>query len=403
MIRTALAILLLPGCFGLTETPSDDASDGTLPTPTPGPDARPDDDETGIDGDSGTQDSGGGADTGSGDPDDTGTDGPGDSPASDNPLAGLTLWVDPDSNAAREAESASGADAANFRKIAENPVAKWLGGWSGDVESAVRDALDEAEADGATRAFVVYNLPIRDCGGYSSGGASDMDEYLAWIDGMAAGVEGRPAVFVIEPDGLSMMDCLSDTEADERYAMIAYAVETLQAAGGIAYIDAGHSAWHSVDTISERLLAADVGSAAGFALNTSNFETTEDIVAYGEEVSAATGGAHFIADTARNGLGPTSDHEWCNPDGRALGDPSTLNTGNPVVDALLWIKAPGESDGTCNGGPSAGTWWPEYALGLASRASWVELPEGWTPPEQSNPTPPPSSSRSPKVQSPKMV
>ncbi len=31
----------------------------------------------------------------------------------------------------------------------------------------------------------------------------------------------------------------------------------------------------------------------------------------------------------------------------------------------LWIKRPGESDGDCKGGPKAGDWWPEYALGLA--------------------------------------
>jgi endoglucanase len=36
---------------------------------------------------------------------------------------------------------------------------------------------------------------------------------------------------------------------------------------------------------------------------------------------------------------------------------------------LLWIKRPGESDGTCNGGPSSGKWWPEYALGLAQLAT----------------------------------
>ena len=41
-----------------------------------------------------------------------------------------------------------------------------------------------------------------------------------------------------------------------------------------------------------------------------------------------------------------------------------------LADALLWVKAPGESDGSCNGGPSAGTWWTEYALGLAERATW---------------------------------
>jgi len=46
---------------------------------------------------------------------------------------------------------------------------------------------------------------------------------------------------------------------------------------------------------------------------------------------------------------------------------------NLLVDRVLAtsvaIKRPGESDGTCNGGPSAGTFWPEYALGLASRAT----------------------------------
>ncbi|GFM99478.1 hypothetical protein Sfulv_42890 [Streptomyces fulvorobeus] len=43
-------------------------------------------------------------------------------------------------------------------------------------------------------------------------------------------------------------------------------------------------------------------------------------------------------------------------------------TGEDGLDAYLWIKRPGDSDGTCRGGPSAGTWWPEYALGLAERA-----------------------------------
>jgi endoglucanase len=56
-----------------------------------------------------------------------------------------------------------------------------------------------------------------------------------------------------------------------------------------------------------------------------------------------------------------------NPDGRALGSgPGTL-TGHPLAVAYLWVKRPGESDGTCNGGPAAGAWWADYALGLARR------------------------------------
>lgn len=361
--RVLVSVCLLPACVGLY------------------PNAAPPSDERGAVGLlaapgrvlPGSGDDGGGEQTDdSGDPGEAGDPGDGDSGApgeGHNPLAGLTLWVDPDSNAAREADGADPGDAALFRKIADHAVAKWLGAWSGDVEGTVADAVDEAAADGAVRAFVVYNLPNRDCGGYSSGGVEDAAAYRAWVDDIAAGLAGRTAIVVLEPDGLSLTDCLSSSEERDRYDMLSYAASTLGDAGAFVYLDAGHSAWHPVDTMAQRLLAADVGAAAGFALNTSNFETTDDILAYGEALAEATGGAHFVADTARNGLGPTADHEWCNPDGRALGLPPTLDTGNPLVDGLLWIKAPGESDGACNGGPAAGTWWPEYALGLAERAA----------------------------------
>jgi endoglucanase len=36
----------------------------------------------------------------------------------------------------------------------------------------------------------------------------------------------------------------------------------------------------------------------------------------------------------------------------------------------LWVKEPGESDGTCNNGPAAGEWWNERALELAAAAGW---------------------------------
>jgi len=76
-----------------------------------------------------------------------------------------------------------------------------------------------------------------------------------------------------------------------------------------------------------------------------------------------------VIDTSRNGLGPTADNQWCNPAGRALGARPTTATGDPLVDAYLWIKSPGESDGACNGAPAAGVWWADYALGLAQRSA----------------------------------
>jgi endoglucanase len=54
-----------------------------------------------------------------------------------------------------------------------------------------------------------------------------------------------------------------------------------------------------------------------------------------------------------------------------LGQMPTTRTGHRLVDAYLWIKYPGESDGPCNGGPTAGQWWADYALGLAQRQTTV--------------------------------
>jgi endoglucanase len=75
-----------------------------------------------------------------------------------------------------------------------------------------------------------------------------------------------------------------------------------------------------------------------------------------------------VIDTSRNGRGPYRNR-WCNPPGRGLGTPPTTETGHPLVDAFLWVKTPGESDGDCGEAPPAGQWWPRYALGLAQRAN----------------------------------
>ncbi|MGW5498713.1 glycoside hydrolase family 6 protein [Streptomyces olivaceoviridis] len=105
----------------------------------------------------------------------------------------------------------------------------------------------------------------------------------------------------------------------------------------------------------------------------------------------ADGLRHFVIDTSRNGLGAwtpepgkyTGDPEvWCNAPGRGLGPRPTADTGVPLVDAYLWIKIPGESDGSCTrntGGtidpeygvvdPPAGTWWPDQAHALARNAA----------------------------------
>ncbi len=276
------------------------------------------------------------------------------------------LYVDPDTQAYAAWEAASGSDKDLLAKIALTPQAYWVGNWN-DAETeraAVADYTGRAAADGTTAMLAVYAIPGRDCGNHSGGGVEE-SEYAQWIDEVAAGIQGNPFI-VLEPDALAQLgDC--DGQGD-RVGLLQYAAEQLTAAGGRVYIDAGHSGWLSPGDAADRLNQIGFDHAVGFALNTSNYNPTAAEQAYGEQISALTGGASYVIDTSRNGNG--SNGEWCNPRGRALGEqPRTVDDGT-ALDALLWVKLPGESDGSCNGGPAAGAWWQEIALEMAENASW---------------------------------
>lgn len=291
-----------------------------------------------------------------------------------NALAGATFWVDPYSNAKLTADSwraTRPADAAAMDKIAAQPQARWFGNWNADIYTDVSSAVTTMSAAGAWPLLVAYNIPQRDCGGLSGGNSITPDAYRTWVADFARGIGGRRAVVVLEPDALAAMDCLSSTDQQTRVDLLSYAIQTFAGLGGtLVYLDAGNPRWHAASDMANRLSRAGVANATGFSLNVSNFFLDSDNIAYGQSISSLIGGKHFIIDSGRNGLGPTSDFQWCNPDGRALGTRPTVQTGNPLVDAFVWIKKPGESDGACNGAPVAGTWMPDYALGLAERAAY---------------------------------
>jgi endoglucanase len=290
--------------------------------------------------------------------------------SSANPFAGRKLYVDPNSNAARQAETlrrSKPQDAKLVSAIAHQPVAKWIGGWASNVGREVSAAVATITSSGALPVFVAYNIPNRDCGSYSAGGANGGDAYKRWIRDFAGGLNGRPSIVVLEPDALPGMDCLNAEGKAARLALIKDAVSVLKAQGASVYIDAGHARWQSPETMAARLKQAGIDQASGFSLNVSNYIANDLNIAYGEKLSRLLGGKHYIIDTSRNGRGSQSD--WCNPRGQALGVVPTTTTGHPLVDAFLWIKQPGESDGTCNGGPKAGSWWNDIAVELARAAT----------------------------------
>jgi endoglucanase len=290
-------------------------------------------------------------------------------PAGANPFLGATFYVDPFSNARKTVTawtSTRPADAAQMEKIASGSQAKWFGRWNSDVESDVRAFVATVATTGAMPVLVAYNIYQLNC---TSAGPSSPEGYRSWIAAFARGLGAVKTAIVLEPDAIAAWGCLSTTDRATRAELLDFAIRTLKARPLThVYVDAGHPRWQSTSEMAARLTSVGIAAADGFSLNVSNFIATPDNVTYGKAIAALIGGKHFVIDTARNGLGPTADYQWCNPSGRALGLGSSALTADPVVDAYLWIKPPGESDGTCNGGPAAGAWWADYALGLAQRS-----------------------------------
>jgi endoglucanase len=257
-------------------------------------------------------------------------------------------------------------------RIADRPAAVWFADYTpATITSRVRAVTSGGAVQGRVPVVVAYAIPDRDCGGASQGGAPDLGAYDAWIDRFAAGLGSGEVVVVLEPDAIAQSDCLSAAGRAERFASLARAGRVLKNAnpGARVYYDAGHSGWHPATQQAALLKQAGAASAAssdGIFSNVSNFHTTSAEIAYDRRVLAALDGPSSLGaviDTSRNGNGAPSDGEWCDPAGRKIGRPPTLDTGEPEIDAYLWVKLPGESDG-CKGTP--GTFSPSYAYDLAS-------------------------------------
>jgi endoglucanase len=146
-------------------------------------------------------------------------------------------------------------------------------------------------------------------------------------------------------------------------------------------------------------IASLVGAYNGIALSPfgvwSETSTTPDLNTSGIDASYASAlgstvpTTHFVVDTSRNGLGPNGMQSyaaapddqpgsvistlvaggWCNPTDEGLGITSTAATGvdlsaldsylpgnPPLLDAYLWIKTPGQSDGQCDAAGGVRTW-----------------------------------------------
>ncbi|MGN9840638.1 glycoside hydrolase family 6 protein [Nonomuraea sp. H19] len=295
---------------------------------------------------------------------------PSPTPTGSGPVAMTNgFYVDPDSNPAIWVRGNAGDSRATRIKssISAKPMARWFGGWSGDVRASVSKYVAAADSANKLPVLVAYNIPGRDaCGGHSGGGAGSESAYKTWISAFASGIGNRPAVVVIEPDSLGDFGCMNDTAIQARNRMLTYATQQFRdkAPNAWAYLDAGNAGWVAAGTMATRLKNAGVGNIRGFAVNVSNYYPTAQSATYASSVNSSLGGgAKWVIDTSRNGNG--SNGEWCNPAGRKLGTPTQLGEGGGT-EMLLWVKIPGDSDGNCGiaSNTPAGQFSPAIAIRL---------------------------------------
>ena len=269
------------------------------------------------------------------------------------------------------------AQSAALRAIARTPAAVWAAGQPGEMQW-VRQVTQAATQAHATPVIVAYNIPGRDsCGKYSGTPSQGTLGYETWIDRLADAIGAGRDIVVVEPDALPdlIRGCLSAPLAAQRYQLLEYAMRRL---GGLphtdVYLDAGNPGmFPDPAQLAAPLIRAGIRYGRGFSGNVANFGWTAAVVAWSQRLEAALGGrSGAVIDTSRNGNGPYTGPDtpqWCNPPGRAPGPAPRISPGPAGIDAYLWIKDPGVSDGACNGGPTAGQFWAAYAEGLAEGAA----------------------------------
>ncbi|KAG1694005.1 hypothetical protein DVH05_022023 [Phytophthora capsici] len=211
--------------------------------------------------------------------------------------------------------------------------------------------------------IVVYGLPNKDCeGGFSTAGSvTNTNSYRAFLKELTDAIGDRQVLYVVEPDAVGLLAKDNGCGAAAGYLEnLKVAVEALSVnPNAELYLDVGYWLLAYANTASKvATVMRDIGRfgrVKGITINTSNYRSNQECADYCTTFQNAMGSTSMtcIVDTSRNFNGNTNT-DWCNVPTAGIGRPPTSSTGYANLDYFMWIKPPGESDGYCWGGPTAG-------------------------------------------------
>ncbi|CDO73586.1 Carbohydrate-Binding Module Family 1 / Glycoside Hydrolase Family 6 protein [Trametes cinnabarina] len=360
---------------------------------------------------------------------------PSGTPSAGNPFVGYDIYLSPYYAAEVQAAASSISDATLKSKaasIANIPTFTWLDSVSKvpDLGTYLADADSIQKSTGKKQLvqIVVYDLPDRDCAAKASNGEFSIadggqQKYYNYIDQIVAQIKQYPdvrVVAVIEPDSLANLvtnlNVQKCANAEATYkACVTYALQQLSSVGVYQYMDAGHAGWlgwpaniQPAATLFAQMFKSANSSPfiRGLATNVANYnaltaaspdpitqgnpnyDESHYINALGPMLASSGFPAQFIVDQGRAGQQNLRQQwgDWCNIKNAGFGTRPTTSTGNPLIDAIVWVKPGGESDGTSNSSsprydstcslpdatvpaPEAGTWFQTYFETLVSRAN----------------------------------
>ncbi|MDO8210809.1 glycoside hydrolase family 6 protein [Conexibacter sp. CPCC 206217] len=310
-------------------------------------------------------------------------------PTDGNPLSGARFYDNPSQTIAgvyanRIKRSKPGA-ARMLSAISSQPESKRFGSWNDRPGYVVAKYLAQAYNDdpGAIPLLATYRLKHLTCHRVSDS-AREAAAYKRWYSDFANGIGNQRVVLFYEIDALITAPCLSGRGLQVRIDEMRSAIDSLaRLPHAVVYVDAGASDAHHPRFIGSLLRKVGVNKIQGFFTNSTHHNRTTKEIRYADGLSRATGGKHYVVNTAVNGKGalrPKNKVEFgnsirCNPRGRGLGPKPTSNVPPqyPRLDGLFWIGNPGRSAGNCGtsrNAPPTGTFWLDYALMLIKNADY---------------------------------
>jgi|GEM_PF-2698234 len=273
-----------------------------------------------------------------------------------------------------------------MNRIVHTAQFRWIGSWSTNDAIAnyahqVYVAAAEADRIGLIAYYGMRDYTCEEAAGDPALEAFYQERSQVLVEELPG--SGADVWILLEP---GLIADLGSCENDPRGAWLSDAAATLAGAGAAVYLDAGLV--EDPDRLAATLAGLDLAPVAGIAVGTNGYRAPSDQVAGGQAVLAAlaaagvdidaprTGsdpgqaGLGIIVDTSRSGV-PLDDPDPCNPPEAGIGVPPRL-IGDGTLDAHVWIKRVGESDGACNGGPTRGQFSRNHALALAANGSLEE-------------------------------